>query len=185
MAISAAAAVYVGGTAYQASENRKAADAADRSAQENLGFQQRKYAQEKQMADVSNIRSMRQSIRAARLASATMVNTAANKGGVGGSGVAGGVSAINAQSAGNINYMMTQAQTNATINTDMLATAGRTGELAAYGRQSSNNAQVGAGIASIGSMMFSAAGGPAAVAKGTDSIFSGIQDKIIPKSPYW
>ena len=166
------AGLYTAGKAYEITEQRKAVDAAERAAQEQLGFQQRKYAEEKKMADVSNIRSMRQSIRAARLASATMVNTAANKGGMGSSGVAGGTSAIAAQASGNLNYMMTQAQSNAGINADMLATAGRTGEITAYGRQAGLNAQVGGMVTGLGGSVFNAYGGPEAFANKVDSIFA-------------
>lgn len=171
MGMEVAAAAMAVGKIYEITEQRKAADAADRAATNQLEFQQRKYAEEKRMSDVANIRNMRQSIRQARLASASMLNTAANKGGMGGSGLAGGQSAIAAQSAGNVNFMMQQAQSNAMINSDMLSTAGRVGEISAYGRQASANAALGGMVADVGSSIFGAAGGPAAFTSGINSIF--------------
>jgi len=180
--------------AYEVTEQRKAADAADRAATENLAlqertattnqaFQERKYAAEKQVADVSNIRAMRQSIRQARIQAATITNSAANAGGMGSSGLAGVTSSVGAQSAGNINFMMQNAQTNAAISADMIAT-GRAvgadtiatgyaiGDLNAYQRQSQLNAQVGSMVGSMAGTVFGAVGGPAALAKGIDTIFT-------------
>jgi hypothetical protein len=173
--VAVAAAVFGASKAYEITEQRKAADAADRASQENLGFQQRKYATERQQADVSNIRDMRKSIRASRLAAATMTNTAANKGGMGGSGLAGGLSAIGAQTAGNLNDMVGRAQTNASISQDMLATSGRVGALETYGRQSQSNAALGGMVSGMAGTIFSAVGGPAAVAGGVNTAISNYQ----------
>jgi hypothetical protein len=161
-AIAVGAGLFAVGKAVEITEGRKAADAADRSSQANLEFQQRRYAKEREQSEISNVRSMRQNIRASRLAQGTMTNTAANKGGIGGSGLAGGLGSVASQTSGNINFMMQQAQTNASIGSDMIATAGRVGAIDSYGRRSAMNAQVGSGVAGIGSTVFGSQGGAAA-----------------------
>ena len=165
-------ATLLGAKWWEITEHRKAADAAERASEEQLGFQQRKYQAEKQMADVTNIRNMRQSIRQARIQAASATNSAANAGGMGSSGLAGVTSSVGAQSAGNLNYMQTQAQTNASIGSDAIATGFRVGDINAYGRQSQLNATTAGMVGGIAGTVFGAVGGPAALAKGVDSIFA-------------
>lgn len=76
---------------------------------------QRQYAAEQRRAEIQNVRNVRQQIREARLAQASMTNVAAQTGGMGGSALAGGTSSVGAQLAGNLNYMTDIARENTAI----------------------------------------------------------------------
>lgn len=72
---------------------------------------------------------MRQQIREARMAQASMTNVAAQTGGMGGSGLAGGTASVGSQLAGNLGYMAQIAEqntaiTNAAISASNFQTAG-------------------------------------------------------------
>jgi hypothetical protein len=121
----------------QASEQRKAGKAA-----------QRQYEAEQRRAEVQNIRSVRQQIREARLAQASMTNVAAQTGGMGGSAVAGGVSSVGTQLAGNLNYMQQIAKENTAI-----------GAAAVEGAQAISNAAVYGSVGKISGTIFSEMGG--------------------------
>lgn len=129
------------GTLASVQEQRKAGRAA-----------QRQYEAEGRKAEVQNIRSVRQQIREARLAQASMTNVAAQTGGMGGSGLAGGVSSVGSQLAGNLNYMQQIAKENTAI-----------GAAAAEGAQAMSNAAVYGSIGQLGGTIFSAMGGPKAL----------------------
>lgn len=129
------------GTIASAQQQRKAGQAA-----------QRQYEAEGRKAEVQNIRSVRQQIREARLAQASMTNVAAQTGGMGGSGLAGGVSSVGSQLAGNLNYMQQIAKENTAI-----------GAAAAEGAQAMSNAAVYGSIGQLGGTIFSAMGGPKAL----------------------
>lgn len=77
--------------------------------------QQDQYAAEARKAEIQNIRSVRQQIREARMTQASMTNVAAQTGGMGGSALAGGVSSVGAQLAGNLGYMSDIADQNTAI----------------------------------------------------------------------
>lgn len=106
--------------------------------------QEEQYRAEARKAEVQNIRSVRQQIREARMAQASMLNTGAQTGGMGGSGLAGGMSSVGAQLAGNLGYMSDIAKentaiTNAAINASQWQTTatifGQIGNLAGtYGK---------------------------------------------------
>jgi len=85
-------------------EQRKASKAAEREAQAS-----------RKRAEVQNIRSVREQIRTARLAQASMTNVAAQTGTVGSSALAGGVSSVGSQLAGNLGYMSDIAEQNTAI----------------------------------------------------------------------
>jgi hypothetical protein len=76
---------------------------------------ERQYAAEQRKANVQNIRSIREQIRATRLAQGQMLNVGAQTGGMGGSGLAGGLGSLGSQQAGNINYMQDIAKENTAI----------------------------------------------------------------------
>ena len=138
----AAAVIGAAGSISSAQEQRKAGKAA-----------QRQYEAENRRAEVQNIRSVRQQIREARLAQASMLNTGAQSGGMGGSGLAGGISSVGTQLAGNMNYMQQIAEQNTAI-----------GAAASAGAQASSNAAVYGSIGQLGGTIFSAMGGPKALA---------------------
>lgn len=77
--------------------------------------QEDQYRAEARKAEVQNIRSVRQQIREARMAQASMLNTGAQTGGMGGSGLAGGISSVGSQLAGNLSYMSDIADQNTAI----------------------------------------------------------------------
>lgn len=70
---------------------------------------------ERRRADIENVYKTRQAIRQARLAQGSMVNTAAQTGGMGGSGLAGGVSSVSSQLGGNLSFMESVAAENNVI----------------------------------------------------------------------
>jgi hypothetical protein len=76
---------------------------------------ERQYAAEQRKANAQNIRSIREQIRATRLAQGQMLNVGAQTGGMGGSGLAGGLGSLGSQQAGNINYMQDIAKENTAI----------------------------------------------------------------------
>jgi hypothetical protein len=77
--------------------------------------QKEQFRAESRKAEIQNVRSVRQQIREARMAQASMTNVAAQTGGMGGSGLAGGTSSVGAQLAGNLSYMSDIAQQNTAI----------------------------------------------------------------------
>ena len=125
------------GTIASANEQRKAGKAA-----------QRQYAAEERKSEVQNVRSVRQQIREARLAQASMTNVAAQTGAMGSSALAGGVSSVGSQLSGNLNYMQQIAKENTAI-----------GAAAAEGAQAMSNAAVYGAIGELGGTIFSGMGG--------------------------
>jgi hypothetical protein len=121
------------GTVASAQQQRKAGKAAERQ-----------YAAESRKAEIQNIRSVRQQIREARLAQASMLNVGAQTGGMGSSGLAGGVSSVGTQLAGNLNYMQQIAEQNTAI-----------GSAAVAGAQATSNAAIYGSIGKIGGTIFS------------------------------
>lgn len=125
------------GTIASAQQQRKAAAA-----------QQRQYQAEERKAEVQNVRSVRQQIRESRLARAAMTNVAAQTGGIGSSALAGGISSVGTQFAGNLNYMQQIAEQNTAI-----------GAAAAQGAQAMSNAAVYGAIGNLGGTIFQGMGG--------------------------
>jgi hypothetical protein len=82
---------------------------------------EQQYAAEQRKSEIQNIRAVRQQIREARMAQASMTNVAAQTGGMGGSGLAGGTSSVGAQLAGNISYMSQIAEQNTAITSAAIA----------------------------------------------------------------
>lgn len=106
--------------------------------------QKEQYQAESRKAEVQNIRSVRQQIREARMTQASMTNVAAQTGAMGSSALAGGLSSVGSQLAGNLNYMsdiadQNTAITNAAISASQYQTSatifGQIGSFAgAYGK---------------------------------------------------
>jgi hypothetical protein len=84
---------------------------------------EQQYAAEQRKSEIQNVRAVRQQIREARMAQASMTNVAAQTGGMGGSGLAGGTSSVGAQLAGNISYMSQIAEQNTAITSAAIAGA--------------------------------------------------------------
>jgi hypothetical protein len=120
MPVAIAIGAAVVGTAAQISASRKAQKANERAAEE----QRKAYKAEQRRAEIQNVRSIRQQVRAARMAQGQMTNTAALTGGLGGSGLAGGMASVGAQTAGNLGYMQDIAQQNTAISNAQIASAG-------------------------------------------------------------
>ena len=85
--------------------------------------QEEQYAAESRKAEVQNIRNVRQQIREARMTQASMTNVAAQTGGMGGSGLAGGVSSVGSQLAGNLGYMSDIATENTAITSAAISSS--------------------------------------------------------------
>jgi hypothetical protein len=83
----------------------------------------REYQAQQKRADIQNIRTQRENIRAAKIAQAQMTNVAAQTGGMGGSALAGGTSSIASQAMGNVNYTAQIAEQNTAIAQAQLAGA--------------------------------------------------------------
>jgi hypothetical protein len=84
---------------------------------------EQQYRAEQRKSEIQNVRAVRQQIREARMAQASMTNVAAQTGGMGGSGLAGGTSSVGAQLAGNISYMSQIAEQNTAITNAAIAGA--------------------------------------------------------------
>lgn len=135
-------------TVYSTQQQMKAAD---RSA----AASERQFAASEKKADVQNTRSVRQQIRSARLAQASMQNVAAQSGGMGGSALAGGMSSIGSQSAGSINYMSQIATQNTAIGQAGVQVAQANADMSTWGA-----------IGDLSGTIFSAAGGGPAIKAG-------------------
>jgi hypothetical protein len=94
---------------------------------------ERQFQAKERKAEVQNVRSVREQIRATRLAQGQMTNVAAQTGGMGGSGLAGGLSSLGSQQAGNISYMQDIAKENTDINTAALQGARAQSNAAIWG----------------------------------------------------
>ena len=134
-------------TVYSTQQQMKAAD---RSA----AASERQFVASEKKADVQNTRSVRQQIRSARLAQASMQNVAAQSGGMGGSALAGGMSSIGSQSAGNINYMSQIATQNTAIGQAGVQVGQANADMSTWGA-----------IGNLSGTIFSAAGGGPSVKK--------------------
>jgi hypothetical protein len=118
-------------------ETRKAGKAAEQQ-----------YRAEQRKAEIQNVRNVRQQIREARLTQASMTNTAAQTGGMGGSGLAGGTSSVGAQLAGNLSYMSDIATENTAISNAAIARI-----------QASTNAAIFGTVGKMANTIFSDMGG--------------------------
>ena len=127
--------VYAASTYQSIKEQRKARRANERQ----FEAQQRK-------AEVQNVRSIREQIRATRIAQGQMTNVGAQTGGMGGSGLAGGLSSLGSQQAGNISFMQDIAKENTAIDTAALQGARAQSNAAIWGQIGS----VAATVASAG-----------------------------------
>lgn len=107
--------------------------------------QRAQYAAEQRKAQIENVYKAREGIRQARLAQAAMTNQAALTGGMGSSGLAGGVSSVGSQLAGNLSYMSDIAEENTNIS-----------NLAITGAKASTNAQVWGQVGKMTQTIFSA-----------------------------
>jgi hypothetical protein len=107
---------------------------------------ERQYKAEQRKAEIQNVRSIREQVRATRLAQSQMTNVAAQTGGMGGSGLAGGLASLGSQHAGNIGYMQAIANQNTKIATAGLEGARAQSNAAIWG-QVGNLATSAAGIA--------------------------------------
>jgi hypothetical protein len=121
-AVGAAAALSAAGTVGSLVSQRRAAS------QQKKSFQA-----EQRRAEVENIRNVRQQIRQARLVQAGMTNVAAQTGGLGGSGLAGGISSVSSQTAGNLGYMSDIARENTAISNAQIASARAMGNAQVFG----------------------------------------------------
>jgi len=108
----------------------------------------REYQAQQKRADIQNVRSTREQIRAAKIAQAQMQNVASQTGGMGGSALAGGLSSISSQMSSNINYTAQIAEQNTAIATAQL-----------QGASVTSNAEVWGAIGSISGTIFGDLGG--------------------------
>ena len=116
--------VAIGTYAYSSYQQVKAQDKAKEATENASRVQQQQFKEEQKRADIQNIRSVREQIRATRIAQSSMVNQAALSGGTGGSAVAGGDASAGSQLAGNLDYMGQIAAQNTAINSLAAQTAG-------------------------------------------------------------
>jgi hypothetical protein len=120
---SIALAVTAGATVASISQQRKAAKA-----------QERAYKAEERRAEVQNVRNVRQQIRSARLAQSSMLNQAAQTGGMGSSKLAGGQSSVGSQLAGSLGYMADIARENTAIGQATIQSARASSNAAIFGQ---------------------------------------------------
>lgn len=112
---------------------------------------ERQAAAEKRRADVQNVRSIREQVRATRLAQGQMTNQGAQSGGMGGSGLAGGLSSLASQQQGNIGFMSDIAEQNTAIGQAGLEAAKASSNAAIWGTVGQAAATVGsAGLKRMG-----------------------------------
>lgn len=149
-------------------QNRQARHAAsaaqDQSAalQDQAAAQREQFALQQQQADIANTRSVRQAVRQARVARASIINAGGNTGTLGSSGVMGGASSVNAQLSSNFNFFGTMAGLNRSITDtqiDQSVAAERAG--VAGGRIAVANAESAAwgAYGNLGGTIFQGAGG--------------------------
>jgi hypothetical protein len=132
--------VYAASTYNQIKETKKARQATERQ-----------YAAENRRAEVQNVRSIREQVRATRLAQGQMTNLGAQSGGMGGSALAGGLSSLQSQQQGNINFMSDIAEQNTAIGAAGLDAARAQSNAAIWGVVGQAAATVGsAGLKRMG-----------------------------------
>ena len=132
--------IYAVSTYQQIQETKKARKATERQ-----------YAAEKRRAEVQNVRSIREQVRATRLAQGQMTNVGAQTGGMGSSGLAGGLSSLASQQQGNIGFMSDIAEQNTAIGEAGLAAAKAQSNAAIWGTVGQAAATVGsAGLKRMG-----------------------------------
>lgn len=132
--------IYAGATIAQIQEQKKARKATERQ-----------YAAEGRRAEVQNVRSIREQVRATRLAQGQMTNVGAQTGGMGGSGLAGGLSSLASQQQGNIGFMSDIAEQNTAIGAAGLEAAKASSNAAIWGTVGQAAATVGsAGLKRMG-----------------------------------
>lgn len=91
-------------------------------------------AAEERKAEIENIRSIRQQVRKARLEQSSVINQGAVGGVLGSTGVAGGVSSIGSQLAGNLGFMSDVADENTSIFKGTVGAAQASTNAAVFGR---------------------------------------------------
>ena len=142
-------------TSYMQYDAQKEAKSANERA---AAIQQQQFREEQKRADIQNIRSVREQIRATRIAQSSMVNQAALTGGTGGSAVAGGVASAGSQLAGNLNYMAQIAEQNTAIGSLAAQTAGFQGQAASASADAALWGTVGQIATSVGTVAARTAG---------------------------
>lgn len=150
------------------------ADAANQNAAEQTRLAERAYQAEKQRADIQNIRNIRSSIRQARIAAGSMQNLGFQTGGAGSSGLAGGVSSVQSQLAGNVNYAGTMS---AYGNQISQANLGMAQSSARYASASADAQQTMAIAGTIGNTIGTIFG-PVGLSEGFDKISAGFKTKF-------
>lgn len=151
------AALYAYGTSESLKESQKARNSTDQAREQSKV----QFAAENRKADIQNVRSVREQIRATQIAQRSMVNAGAQTGGMGGSGMAGGVASAGSQLGGNLNFMSQIAKQNTAIGQAALGYSSAMADASIF----SSKAQDYSNLASVGSSAFSTFGGPKAVAK--------------------
>ncbi len=145
------AAAAVGGAIVQADAAHDAKKANERAAQA-----QREQAQiENKRADITNARSLRNAVRQARIARATILNVGANAGTSASSGVLGGTASIDAQRNSNIGFFGEVDQLNDQSTASKQEQANATVDLGEAQAQGA----IGGAFTSLGGSIFSGAGG--------------------------
>lgn len=131
-----------------------AKDAQD--AQEQQAAAQREQAMlENRRADISNARQLRNAIRQARIARATILNTGANVGTMSSSGVLGGTASIDSQRNSNVGFFGAMDQLNDKVTNTQMAQADAQVQMG----EAQGQAAVGGALGTIGGGIFSGAGG--------------------------
>ncbi len=110
--------------------------------------QKRAFEAQQRKAEIENVRQARQAVRQAALARSAMINQAANTGGIGGSALAGGVSSVQSQLGGNLNFMASIAEENTAITNASIDAAKASTDAAVFGQ-----------IGQLAGTIFSAKGG--------------------------
>jgi len=139
-----------------AQEQEKAGDAAHQ-----------RYLAEERKAQTENVFKVRQSVRQARLMQASMINQAALSGGMGSSGLAGGVSSVGSQLAGNISFMSDIADENTAISAAIGQEAKHMGKAQVYGQVGQLASTIFSGMGGFKSLTNPTAGTSAPISSAT------------------
>lgn len=150
-------AAYIAATAFTVGtvKSVQAQKQAQAATERGQAASERQYVAETKKAEVQNIRSVRQQIRQARVAQASMTNVGAQTGGMGGSGLSGGISSVGSQLGSNLGYMSEIASANTQIGAAAMDYSRAMGEASI----ASSQANQWSSLAGLGGTVFQAVGG--------------------------
>jgi hypothetical protein len=149
-AVSTLAIVGLGLTAVSTVAQLDAAHDAKKAAGQQAQAQREQAALQGRMADVQNMRSLRASVRQARIARAAIVNVGANAGTSNSSGVLGGTASIDAQRNSNVGYFGTMQD----LNEQIVGTQQRQAQAVSDAGEAAGNSAAWGAMGALGGTIF-------------------------------